>query len=234
MDNRTISDYVAGIVTSASKILEYFSYFAFVLVICFWFYAGYSIYSDSRKRYAFSNEIYYYIILFVGIITGFLGLVVYFIIRPKYTFDEIEFMQTEYKYYFSNSVKVSECLKCGSYMSEGSLYCTNCGYQNRFKCKKCGNITNYYDNYCNVCGIDLKERNAKFIEKVSADQQGTSTKTKTKEKSNKKSKKEILSEVKDKVKLNNPKYLFENAKAVFLGSVNKIKSKTAAFGKPKK
>jgi RNA polymerase subunit RPABC4/transcription elongation factor Spt4 len=232
MDNSTVAAFVAGFVTNASRILEYFSYFAFILFICFWFYSGFYIYLDAKKRYAFGNSNYFYLILIFGLITGVIGLIIYSVIRPRYTFDEIEFMQTEYKYYFSNSSKVTDCLNCGLFVEEGALYCTNCGFQNRFKCKRCGAITDHSDNYCKSCGLDLQERNMKLYESVLVKSTAKVDKKHKQNQENKQDKKSQSESNSKQIQLFSAKKYFTKLKTTFSNSLEKIKTHTRSEQKP--
>jgi RNA polymerase subunit RPABC4/transcription elongation factor Spt4 len=103
--------------------------------------------------------------LIFGVIFGPIAYILYSILKPKNSQEEIDFIRVEHKFYYNQASKVADCMKCNAYVLEGHSYCTNCGTQNRFKCSKCGALTDYDDLYCFNCGLDFKGRRESLLQK---------------------------------------------------------------------
>lgn len=161
-----ISNFIPYILNNSSSIFDFLIILAELLAVFFWFYCGYFIFNDSKKRYSFDSSSVYYAFLVLGLITGPIGLGFYLLTRPRYTFDELEFMKVEHKFYYHQASKVLDCIKCGAYVLEGHSNCTNCGTQNRFKCSNCEALTDYDDMYCNNCGHHFDKRYEEIYDSV--------------------------------------------------------------------
>jgi predicted RNA-binding Zn-ribbon protein involved in translation (DUF1610 family) len=127
-----------------------------LLFLIVWIYCGVKLALDARRRYKL-NYALQILLLILGVVTGPIGLLFYVLTRPKYTKDEVDFLQTEHKFYFQQASKVVECISCGKYIAEGHEYCTHCGEQNRIRCVNCNNLTNLDDKFCFYCGFKFDE-----------------------------------------------------------------------------
>jgi len=161
-------DGIPQIINNSSAIFNIIIAFIGVIIFLLWLYCGVVIYRDAKKRLNVNNIVFYLILMVVGMVLGPLGLVFYYIFRPKYTRDELDFVKVEHKFYYHQASKVVDCLQCGAYVLEGQLYCTNCGFQNRFRCESCKAVTDYDDLYCSNCGKDFEGRYDNILKKINS------------------------------------------------------------------
>lgn len=125
----------------------------FIFIILLWFYCPIFILVDSNNRI---KNLWIRLVLFIlGGVFGPFFLVIYLLIRPKITFEEEFFYLLEKRFFYNQASKVLICRNCQNYIGEDKLYCTFCGYQNRFNCSKCQSIVDYDDDYCGFCGVQL-------------------------------------------------------------------------------
>lgn len=168
-DNNVLSEIlntiVASSVLNADQITKSIvSVLLFVLAV-FWVYCSIRIYIDVKRRFQFSDAIQILFLIY-GVITGPFGLVLYGLLKPRYTLEDLDFMKTEHKFYYHQASKVRDCIKCGAYVLEAHIYCTNCGTQNRFKCEKCKALTDYDDKFCYSCGKSFAGREEKILQNI--------------------------------------------------------------------
>lgn len=161
-----ISNLLPYVINNSGQIFDFIILLAELLAVFLWFYCGYYIYVDAKKRYYFRSSAAYYAFLILGIVTGPIGLGFYILTRPAHTFDELEFMKVEHKFYYHQASKVLDCIKCGAYVLEGHTHCTNCGTQNRYRCENCQALTDYDDMFCNSCGYNFNKRYDQIYESV--------------------------------------------------------------------
>lgn len=159
-------DVVPLVVNNSGQIFNFIMAFIVVLFFLLWPYSGFIIYKDAKKRLNFDNPVVYLFLTAIGIFFGPFSLIFYYVFRPKYTKDEIDFIEVERKFYYHQASKVLDCLKCGAYLLEDQLYCTNCGFQNRFRCENCNSITDYDDLYCSYCGKYFEGRYDDILKKM--------------------------------------------------------------------
>lgn len=137
-----------------------------VALLFYWGYIGFKTFKDVRKRHKVSSALWLGAILVGLVILGPIGKIVYNIVRPEKSQEELDFLAVEHKFYYNQSSKVADCLFCGAYVLEDHTYCTNCGTQNRFKCKKCGTLTDYDDLFCFHCGENFGKRNEEIFANI--------------------------------------------------------------------
>lgn len=85
-------------------------------------------------------------ILLVTFLTPFIGLPLYFLVRPlSYKWDRIPRREA----CASNLVP---CYNCNTLNAKEYVCCIACGERLKIKCKECGNNYAHSFAYCNICG----------------------------------------------------------------------------------
>jgi hypothetical protein len=160
---KILEDYIPFVTSDGNRdqIINY----AILLAGVAWVYCGIKIYFDIGKRYKL-NPILQLLALVFGVVTGPFGLLIYLLMRPSFTQEEVDFIKIEHKFYYQQASKVLECIKCNSYVLEDQIYCTECGTQNRYECENCHTFTDYNDKFCFSCGNDFKNRHNELLRKV--------------------------------------------------------------------
>lgn len=85
-----------------------------------------------------------------------LGFVIYLMLRPAQTKDEVQFRQLEEKIFEAQS-RAALCNDCGEVVEPEFSYCASCGVKVRKKCEKCDGELSYTWNVCPYCAHDQKE-----------------------------------------------------------------------------
>ena len=90
---------------------------------------------------------------------GFLlGFILYIVLRPSLTRDEVEFRSLEEKIFESQS-KSSLCFNCGSVLEPEFSFCATCGVKVRRVCPNCEREISHTWNVCPYCSHPQKESN---------------------------------------------------------------------------
>lgn len=143
-----------------------FNTFGFVLgfvLILFWLFIIGWVWVDSGERTSKKGLRVGYVLL-----SAFLnipGLIIYLIIRPSETIEEIYWADLERRYLKYETADLGDCPKCGSQLFPGYVHCANCGYAVKSRCPKCNLLVNKDHTYCEFCGFQLREKAIKEEEK---------------------------------------------------------------------
>jgi ribosomal protein L40E len=129
------------------------------LLLLFWLFSGLNLYKDIKSYYHLEFNVFIRILVIICLLlAGPLGVVIFNIVKPKITNEEIDLIKIEHKFFYHQASKVLDCVNCGSYVLENHAYCTNCGWQNRFNCKKCNALNNMDAKYCYSCGTQIEKK----------------------------------------------------------------------------
>jgi len=131
----------------------------FVLLGLFWIVLIGWVWIDSGERT--SNTSYRVIYLLLVIILNIPGLIIYFIIRPSETIEQIYWADLERRYLKYETAELGDCSKCGSQLLPGYIYCTNCGNEIKKKCPTCGVMIGKNVKFCAYCGTQVGSRAVK-------------------------------------------------------------------------
>ena len=93
----------------------------------------------------------------IGIIPIF-GWIIYLIIRPSETIDEIYWGDLERRYLKYETSELGDCPKCGTQLYPGYIYCPNCKQELKVKCTQCGVYVDTDHKFCTHCGNQMKSR----------------------------------------------------------------------------
>jgi hypothetical protein len=136
-----------------------FNMFGLVLgsiLIIFWLIMVGWVWIDSGERTSKKDARAGYILLVI--LLNIPGLIIYLILRPSETIEEIYWADLERRYLKYETAELGDCPKCGHQLLPGFVFCTNCGYRIKRKCPKCGVLIGKDHKYCEFCGAQIRER----------------------------------------------------------------------------
>ncbi len=126
-----------------------------IIAIIFWLVVISWIWVDSGERTTSTWMRIFY--TFMGILPIF-GWVIYLIVRPTETIDEIYWGDLERRYLKYETSELGDCPKCGNELFPGYIFCPDCKYEIKRKCPQCGVYMDVNHKYCTNCGYQLKTR----------------------------------------------------------------------------
>lgn len=129
------------------------------LLIVFWLVTVGWVWMDSGERTSNNSVRVAYVLL--TLILNIPGLIIYLIIRPSETIEEIYWADLERRYIKYETAELGDCPKCGSQLYPGYVFCSNCGFEIKKKCSECGVMVNRDSKYCYHCGNQLALRASK-------------------------------------------------------------------------
>jgi len=127
-----------------------------VALVVFWLVIIGWVWVDSSERTSKKGLKIGYILLVIFF--NIFGLIIYLIIRPSETIEEIYWEDLERRYLKYETSELGDCPRCGSQLYPGYVFCTNCGYRLKVKCPQCGVLIDKDHVFCEYCGFKIKER----------------------------------------------------------------------------
>ncbi len=140
-----------------------FSFVIRMLAIClvlFWLVVVYWVWLDVSERTTniFTKIIVVLLVLFLN----FVGLIIYLLVRPNQTIEEIYWADLERRYLKYETAELGDCPKCGSQLYPGFKFCPQCKYKLKIKCSNCGIHVPRDSKYCANCGEELR-KNSSYV-----------------------------------------------------------------------
>ncbi len=133
-----------------------FGFVLAVLLLVFWLVLIGWVWIDSGERTSsIALRITYLILVIVLTIPG---LIIYLIVRPSETIEQIYWADLERRYLKYETSELGACTKCGHQLLPGYVYCTNCGNEIRKKCPGCGVLINKGSKFCPYCGTQVRAK----------------------------------------------------------------------------
>ncbi len=127
-----------------------------VALVVFWFVIIGWVWVDSSERTSKKGLKIGYILLVIFF--NIFGLIIYLIIRPSETIEEIYWEDRERRYLKYETSELGDCPKCSSQLYPGYVFCTNCGYRLKVKCPQCGVLVDKDHIFCEYCGFRIKAK----------------------------------------------------------------------------
>lgn len=127
-----------------------------VALVVFWLVIIGWVWVDSSERTSKKGLKVGYILLVIFF--NIFGLIIYLIIRPSETIEEIYWEDLERRYLKYETSELGDCPRCGSQLYPGYVFCTNCGYRLKVKCSQCGVLIDKDHVFCEYCGFKIKEK----------------------------------------------------------------------------
>lgn len=134
-------------------------------LVLFWLVVVYWVWLDSGERTSNRNTRILYVLLVV--ILNVIGWIIYLIIRPSQTIEEIYWSDLERRYLKYETAELGDCSKCGTQLYPGYTFCPTCRYQLKRKCTQCDVYIDRKNKHCPYCGKEMRKR-------VSPDQESPS------------------------------------------------------------
>lgn len=122
-----------------------------LLFVVFWIFVVIWVWNDAGER---SRNLFFRLssVLTVLVLNLF-GLVIYLLIRPQFTIEEVYWSDLERRYLKYETKELGDCPKCGYQLQPGYIYCPECNYELKVKCKGCDLYFDKDNKYCPYCGI---------------------------------------------------------------------------------
>lgn len=123
------------------------------IFVIFWLVVLDWVWLDSGERTTSRAARICYLLLVL--ILNILGWIIYLIIRPSQTIEQIYWSDLERRYLKFETLELGDCPKCGTQLYPGYVYCPKCGIELKIKCGQCGTYIEKNSAYCPFCGNDL-------------------------------------------------------------------------------
>ena len=133
-----------------------FSLILGVIILLFWLVIIGWVWIDSGERTSKTSirVVYLLLVIFLNIP----GLIIYLIVRPSETIEQIYWADLERRYLKYETSELGDCPKCGHQLLPGFVFCSNCGNEIKRRCPKCSVMMNKDLKFCSNCGTQLRER----------------------------------------------------------------------------
>jgi uncharacterized protein (UPF0212 family) len=126
----------------------------------FWIVVLYWIWLDSGDRT--SNRLVRVGYVLLGLVFNIVGLIIYLIVRPTQTIEEIYWSDLERRYLKFETAELGDCPKCGAQLYPGFRFCPQCRYRLKIKCPSCNVYMDRKYKYCPHCGEEA-HKSATFV-----------------------------------------------------------------------
>jgi RNA polymerase subunit RPABC4/transcription elongation factor Spt4 len=125
-------------------------------LIVFWLVVLYWVWLDSGDRT--SNKIVRCSYVLLVAVLNVIGLIIYLIIRPGQTIEEIYWADLERRYLKYETEELGDCPQCGRQLFPGYTFCPNCRYKLKTKCTGCNVFIDKKNKFCPHCGQEVRKR----------------------------------------------------------------------------
>lgn len=125
-------------------------------LVVFWFVVLYWVWLDSGDRTSRNLARFSYVLLVL--IFNIIGLIIYLIIRPNQTIEEIYWIDLERRYLKYETAELGDCPKCGRQLFPGFTFCPNCRHKLKIKCRGCEVFVEKKNKFCPHCGSEIRKR----------------------------------------------------------------------------
>ncbi|HNZ70452.1 MAG TPA: zinc ribbon domain-containing protein [Candidatus Dojkabacteria bacterium] len=143
-----------------------------LLFVVFWVFVVIWVWNDSGER---SRNLFFRLTsVLTVLILNIFGLVIYLLIRPQFTIEEVYWSDLERRYLKYETKELGDCPKCGYQLQPGYIYCPECNYELKVKCKGCELYFDKDNKYCPYCGlinkkeIPLEQISAKEMQEIAS------------------------------------------------------------------
>jgi RNA polymerase subunit RPABC4/transcription elongation factor Spt4 len=99
-----------------------------------------------------SNKTARIIYLLLVVFFNVFGWIMYLILRPSQTIEQIYWADLERRYLKYETSELGDCVKCGTQLYPGYTFCPTCGSDIKIKCKSCDVYIEKNSEYCPYCG----------------------------------------------------------------------------------
>ncbi len=120
-----------------------------VLFVIFWIIVVGWVWVDAGERS--SNFIFRLGSVVLVSVLGILGLIIYLIIRPRQTIQEIYWSDLERRYLKYETAELDDCPNCGFQLQPGFVVCPDCQEVLKVKCQGCDVYIDREWKFCPFC-----------------------------------------------------------------------------------
>ncbi len=121
-----------------------------IAAVIFWIVVLDWVWLDAGERT--SNKAARIIYLLLVIVFNIFGWIMYLILRPSQTIEQIYWADLERRYLKYETSELGDCPKCGTQLYPGYTYCPTCGLELKIKCNTCNVYIEKNSEYCPYCG----------------------------------------------------------------------------------
>ena len=125
-------------------------------LIVFWIVVLYWVWLDSGERSSNKFVRFSYVLLVAAL--NVVGWIIYLIIRPTQTIEEIYWSDLERRYLKYETSELGDCAKCGRQLYPGFVFCPHCRERIKIKCPGCKVSVDKKSKFCPHCGTSIKKR----------------------------------------------------------------------------
>lgn len=133
-------------------------------LLVFWIVVLYWVWLDSGDRTSSKKMRFAYVLLVALLLIA--GLIIYLLIRPSQTIEEIYWADLERRYLKYETAELGDCPRCGTQLFPGFTYCPNCRLVLKVKCPSCQIEMDKHYKYCPSCGNEMRKRSVSVDEKA--------------------------------------------------------------------
>ena len=133
-----------------------------VALLAFWLVVLYWVWLDSGDRITNKGVRIAYVLLTAVLFVP--GLIIYLLIRPSQTIEEIYWADLERRYLKYETAELGDCPRCGAQLYPGFTFCPDCRLRLKIKCSVCEVEMDKKYKYCPSCGNEMYKRVKKFEE----------------------------------------------------------------------
>lgn len=134
--------------------------------LIFWLVVTSWIWVDSDERTTNKGMRLFYVL--IGLIPV-VGWIIYLIVRPSETIDEIYWGDLERRYLKYEAKELGDCPRCGTQLFPGFIFCPNCKKRIKRKCSNCEVYIDLEYKYCTNCG-NMMQKSAVKEKEVSKEE----------------------------------------------------------------
>jgi len=122
-----------------------------VAFVIFWIIVLDWVWLDAGERT--SNKTARIIYLLLVVFFNVFGWIMYLILRPSQTIEQIYWGDLERRYLKYETSELGDCSKCGTQLYPGYTFCPTCGLDIKIRCKACNVYIEKNSEYCPYCGV---------------------------------------------------------------------------------
>lgn len=143
---------------SLGDIVKYTGFSLLIMAVILWIFVTLWVWTDSGERT--QNKAFRFFVTIFVLPFNIPGLLIYFMIRPTLTIDEMYWAELERRYLMYQTIDLDDCPKCGEGLMPGFNNCPACGLEIKSECTGCGvNVHRDY-KFCPFCGTQNRQRAA--------------------------------------------------------------------------
>ncbi|WKZ31341.1 MAG: zinc ribbon domain-containing protein [Candidatus Dojkabacteria bacterium] len=134
-------------------------------LVLLWVFYIFWVWNDASQR---STNLFFRIgSLLLVTLLSYIGLIIYLVIRPKFTIEQIYWMDLERRYLIFETADLRDCVSCGYQLRPEFNSCPQCGNAINVPCEQCNEMINRYWKFCPYCAFQARDRRAPVEEVIS-------------------------------------------------------------------